>query len=107
MTSPQIVRDYLRTKLAELPHEVFVTLLLFVSRTSSSRDLDWEVECDMIVLRSCSGGIARDRRSTPQHSSHRVINKLRGFLRCTFTHRRRKRSTSIRRGPQLFKCECP
>jgi len=28
MTSPQVVRDYLRTKLAELPHEVFVTLLL-------------------------------------------------------------------------------
>ena len=28
MTSPQLVRDFLRTKLAELPHEVFVTLLL-------------------------------------------------------------------------------
>ena len=28
LTSPQVVRDYLRTKLAELPHEVFVTLLL-------------------------------------------------------------------------------
>ncbi len=28
LTSPQAVRDYLRTKLAELPHEVFVTLLL-------------------------------------------------------------------------------
>jgi DNA repair protein RadC len=28
MSSPQVVRDYLRTKLAELEHEVFVTLLL-------------------------------------------------------------------------------
>ena len=28
MTSPQLVRDFLRTKLAELPHEVFVALLL-------------------------------------------------------------------------------
>jgi DNA repair protein RadC len=28
MTSPELVRDFLRTKLAELPHEVFVTLLL-------------------------------------------------------------------------------
>lgn len=28
MTSPEIVRDYLRTKLASLEHEVFVTLLL-------------------------------------------------------------------------------
>lgn len=28
MTSPQVVRDFLRTKLAELPHEVFVALLL-------------------------------------------------------------------------------
>ena len=28
LTSPEVVRDYLRTKLAELPHEVFVTLLL-------------------------------------------------------------------------------
>ena len=28
LTSPQVVRDYLRTKLAELTHEVFVTLLL-------------------------------------------------------------------------------
>ena len=72
MTSPQIVRDYLRTKLAELPHEVFVTLLLFESRTSSSRDLDWEVDCDMLVLRPCSGGIARERRNTAQRSCQRV-----------------------------------
>ena len=28
MASPQLVRDFLRTKLAELPHEVFVALLL-------------------------------------------------------------------------------
>jgi DNA repair protein RadC len=28
MSSPQVVRDYLRTKLAELEHEVFVALLL-------------------------------------------------------------------------------
>ena len=28
LTSPEVVRDYLRTKLAELPHEVFFTLLL-------------------------------------------------------------------------------
>ena len=28
MTSPQHVRDFLRTKLSELPHEVFVALLL-------------------------------------------------------------------------------
>jgi len=28
MTSPQLVRDFLRTKLAELPHEVFVALML-------------------------------------------------------------------------------
>ena len=28
MTSPELVRDFLRTKLAELPHEVFVALLL-------------------------------------------------------------------------------
>ena len=28
MTSPSVVREYLRTKLAELPHEVFVTLFL-------------------------------------------------------------------------------
>lgn len=28
MSSPQVVRDYLRTKLAEREHEVFVTLLL-------------------------------------------------------------------------------
>ena len=28
MTSPLVVREYLRTKLAELQHEVFVTLLL-------------------------------------------------------------------------------
>ena len=28
MTSPQLVRDFLHTKLAELPHEVFVALLL-------------------------------------------------------------------------------
>jgi DNA repair protein RadC len=28
MSSPQLVRDFLRTKLAELPHEVFVALLL-------------------------------------------------------------------------------
>lgn len=28
MTSPPLVRDFLRTKLAELPHEVFVALLL-------------------------------------------------------------------------------
>jgi len=64
MTSPQIVRDYLRTKLAELPHEVFVTLLLFESRTSSSRDLDWEVDCDMLVLRPCSG------RDCPRPAEH-------------------------------------
>ena len=42
------------------------------SRTRSSEDSDSELTCDMVVLRSCSGGIARDRRSTPQHSSHRV-----------------------------------
>jgi len=28
MTSPELVRDFLRTKLAELPHEVFVVLML-------------------------------------------------------------------------------
>jgi DNA repair protein RadC len=28
MTSPELVRDFLRTKLAELPHEVFVAILL-------------------------------------------------------------------------------
>ena len=28
MSSPHVVRDYLRTKLAELEHEVFVALLL-------------------------------------------------------------------------------
>ena len=28
MTSPELVRDFLRSKLAELPHEVFVVLLL-------------------------------------------------------------------------------
>jgi DNA repair protein RadC len=28
MSSPHVVRDYLRTKIAELEHEVFVTLLL-------------------------------------------------------------------------------
>jgi DNA repair protein RadC len=28
LTSPEVVRDYLRTRLAELEHEVFVTLLL-------------------------------------------------------------------------------
>ena len=28
LTSPEVVRDYLRTKLANLEHEVFVTLLL-------------------------------------------------------------------------------
>ena len=28
MTSPELVRDFLRTKLAELPHEIFVALLL-------------------------------------------------------------------------------
>jgi len=36
------------------------------SRTRSSEDSDSELTCDMVVLRSCSGGIARDRRSTPQ-----------------------------------------
>ncbi len=28
LSSPQVVRDYLRTKLGELEHEVFATLLL-------------------------------------------------------------------------------
>ena len=31
-----------------------------------------ELDCDMLVLRSCSGGIARDRPSTPQRSCHGV-----------------------------------
>jgi hypothetical protein len=52
--------------------------LPFESRTRRSRNSDCELNCDMVVLRSCSGGIARDRRSTPQRSSHRVQRRPRG-----------------------------